>query len=203
MAKIPRPGPQDGDAPAEPPMGDDAVGYGRPPESGRIKHGEVRNPFGRSGKPKSRDDPFEKAMSRPAKFNLDGTNENGVVADAIYLRLAAKAMKGETGAIAIVVKEQMARRNHVPAPKPPTPEDVAAAAEAAKLREEMTKELFDLLDGSAQWKLQGLVGSGAQGSGLAKWVREALGDYRERLGLSRSPGPNENWRPPSIVDDDQ
>ena len=68
MAKIPRKGPRRAASDPASPTDDYVVGFGRPPASGRIKQGEVRNPYGRNGKSAPRADPFEKAMNRPATF---------------------------------------------------------------------------------------------------------------------------------------
>lgn len=51
------------------------VGYKSPPVNGRIKKGEVRNPYGRNGRSgrKGEDgDPFAKVASRPARVIIDG-----------------------------------------------------------------------------------------------------------------------------------
>ncbi len=40
----------------DPGSGDEAVGYGKPPRSGRFKNGTVPNPYGRRGKDRSGDD---------------------------------------------------------------------------------------------------------------------------------------------------
>lgn len=51
------------------------VGYKSPPLNGRIKKGEVRNPYGRNGRSgrKGEDgDPFAKVASRPARVIIDG-----------------------------------------------------------------------------------------------------------------------------------
>lgn len=66
MAKNPK-------GPKKWPTGDYASGYARAPEHGKIKSGEVRNPWGPKGKPKPAQlDAFEFAASRMVSVTIDG-----------------------------------------------------------------------------------------------------------------------------------
>ncbi|MEM1053151.1 MAG: DUF5681 domain-containing protein [Pseudomonadota bacterium] len=81
------------------------VGYGKPPEHGKIKPGEVRNPYGRNGKPKTVDDPVERIMTRRRRVVIDGEEVEISNAEAFFMKLLAQAFEGRAGAARIVQQE--------------------------------------------------------------------------------------------------
>jgi hypothetical protein len=91
-----------GGGPKKPPKGEYPIGYGRPPEQGKIKKGEVRNPHGRNGKPKDDPDPFEKVMARQSRVTIDGELFMISTTEAYYMKMAAMALQGNVGAARIV-----------------------------------------------------------------------------------------------------
>ena len=83
------------------------VGRGKPPLEGRIKVGEIRNRWGRNGKPKPpvKAKPaiayasLKKAMSRMVKARLpDGSLVEVTVEDGYYIKLTNDALSGKVSA---------------------------------------------------------------------------------------------------------
>lgn len=141
--------------PRKPPTGDYPVGRGKPPDSGKIKPGEVRNPHGRSGKPKPAEDPFEEASRRSAKFTLDGVSVTGTAIYAGYLMLMSKALKGDPRALSLMSREQLARL--AKGAPPPTAEEVADTVERERLEGEMRAGIVKLLSDLASLKKSGVI----------------------------------------------
>ena len=71
------------------------VGYGRPPARHRIRNGEVRNPFGRRGKPK----PPVPFLEEMIAIRVDGEPRRMTRGEALDFFLFAKATKGDVRAI--------------------------------------------------------------------------------------------------------
>jgi len=129
---------------------DDRVGYGRPPKHGRIRPGEVRNPFGRNGKTKNPEDLFGKAMSKPTKVTIDGDTVLMSSEEALYMRTMAMALGGHIGAIREIQKRLASRERQ--RPSAPTPEEVAQEAAVLEERKALTARLVNILEEEAARK---------------------------------------------------
>jgi hypothetical protein len=136
------------------PKGNYPEGYARPPERTRIKPGEVRNPWGRNGKPGADgDDPFEFAMGQKTKVSIDGVTMMVTAEAAIHLKQASRAMGEENGLYKIIVEERRFRRGMGPAPL--TPAEIEAAAAEIQQRKELSARLMRLLEDAANRKKRG------------------------------------------------
>lgn len=126
------------------------VGYGKPPEHGRIRPGEVRNPFGRNGKSKKGEDAFEKVMARETRVTIDGQVIQLNTEEAYYLKIIAMALAGGVGA-ARLVQEELHRRRKV-LPEQRSNEELAKDAEEQEQRERLSSKLVQLLEEKAAAK---------------------------------------------------
>lgn len=97
-----------------PPQGpsDEKVGYGRPPPQRRIGKGEIRNPWGRSGKPK----PPVDFLDQTLVLRIDGVPQKLTRAEALDHFLFAKAAKGDVRAIQLLEVRSHARRQSAALP---------------------------------------------------------------------------------------
>jgi hypothetical protein len=128
------------------PSRDYPVGYCRPPEHGRIKPGEVRNPIGRNRKAAPRGDAFETARARKTRVTIDGETVMMPSDEAFWMKQMAMALAGDKAAARNVAKELGARRNMM---LKPDPEE--EAADLAK-RKELTAKLVEALQFMAAHK---------------------------------------------------
>lgn len=138
MAKLPKP--------KHSPSRDYPVGYCRPPDHGRIKPGEVRNPRGRNRKAEPAVDAFEAARNRRTRVTIDGETVMMTNDEAFWLKQWASALKDDKAAARNIAKEFGARRNMMPMP------DLQAEAEEQAKRLELSAELVRLLDEEAARK---------------------------------------------------
>jgi hypothetical protein len=147
------------------PSGDYAVGYCRPPENGRIKPGEVRNPLGKNGKAAPHMDAFETARARKTRVTIDGETVMMPSDEAFWMKQMAMALAGDKAAGRNVAKELGARRNMV---LKPDPEEEAATQ--AK-RKELSARLVEALQFMASHKKHSAprinYGSGPSGASEA------------------------------------
>jgi len=97
------------------PTADYKNGYARPPESGKIKPGEVRNPWGPKGKPKPQAiDPFEFAAKQPTKITIDGNIIEVSAEAAAHLVNIKNAIGGDPRAHKNMQEERRSRRGRQP-----------------------------------------------------------------------------------------
>jgi hypothetical protein len=99
-------------APPDSPPDDEEVGYGRPPPRHRIGSGEVRNPWGRRGKPRSAVDFLDETLV----LRIDGEPRTLTRAEALDHFLFAKAARGDVRAIQLLQARSQARRQSAAAP---------------------------------------------------------------------------------------
>jgi len=85
---------------------DQDVGYGRPPSKRRISRGEVRNPWGRAGKPKPPVDILDETLV----LRIDGAPRTLTRAAALDHFLFARAAKGDVRAVRLLQARSQARR---------------------------------------------------------------------------------------------
>ncbi|MGN6155413.1 MAG: DUF5681 domain-containing protein [Sphingomicrobium sp.] len=155
------------------PSGDYAVGYCRPPENGRIKPGEVRNPLGKNRKAEPHIDAFETARARKTRVTIDGETVMMASDEAFWMKQMAMALAGDKAAARNVAKELGARRNMMPKPDPEQ-----EAADLAK-RKELTGRLVEALEFMASHKKHsaprvsyGSTPSGASGASFSTALPE-------------------------------
>ena len=91
---------------------DEKVGYGRPPSKRRIGKGEVRNPWGRAGKPKPPVDFLDESLA----LRIDGEPRTLTRAEALDHFLFAKAAKGDVRAVQLLQARSHARRQSAATP---------------------------------------------------------------------------------------
>jgi len=101
---------------------DQDVGYGQPPSERRIRSGEVRNPWGRAGKPKPPVDFLDETLV----VRIDGDPRTLTRAEALDHFLFAKAAKGDVRANQLLQARGQARRQSTA-----VPEDAELSAEEA------------------------------------------------------------------------
>jgi hypothetical protein len=135
------------------PKGEYPIGYGRPPEQGKIKKGEVRNPHGRNGKPKDDPDPFERVMARQSRVTIDGELFMISTTEAYYMKMAAMALQGNVGAARIVQEEFHRRRKAGPAPL--STAEIAQAEKEEAERRALSARLINMLEEEASAKKAG------------------------------------------------
>lgn len=87
---------------------DEKVGYGRPPKSGRVRNGEVRNPWGRAGKKGKAKDPQDNSTAAIIK-RLDAEiiefqGKSMTRREWELLGLSNRAIKGDPKASAMLEK---------------------------------------------------------------------------------------------------
>ena len=130
------------------------VGYGYPPLSGRIKPGEVRNPYGRNGKRKEEEiEPFEKVRRRLSRVTIDGKASLVPNEESFWLRQWSKALNGDNAASRLIEKKLSAIQKL--GPPPPTAEELARREVEQADRERMAKRLTNLLEEKAEEKRDG------------------------------------------------
>lgn len=108
--------------PEGPPEG---VGYGRPPSQHRIREREVRNPWGRRGKPK----PSPDFLQEMIEIRVDGQPRRISRAEALDHFLFAKASKGDVRAIRLL--EERARLRNQGASGSPADGELTSQEHAA------------------------------------------------------------------------
>ena len=136
--------------------GDYVVGFGKPPASGRIKPGEVRNKHGRNGKPAPPlPDPYQTAMAQQMAATINGVTRTISAEAAMYMRHTAKALEGNDAAFRTLAAEGRSRRGA--GSPPPTAEELAAAAAEEMLQEQLVRRLQLLLDNVAVLKKAGAI----------------------------------------------
>jgi hypothetical protein len=121
------------------PSGDYPVGYCRPPENGKIKPGEVRNPLGKNRKAAPHMDAFETARARKTRVTIDGETVMMASDEAFWMKQMAMALAGDKAAGRNVAKELGARRNMVLKPDPE--QEAAELAERKKLTGRLVEAL--------------------------------------------------------------
>ena len=89
------------------------VGYGRPPQRHQVKPGEVRNPWGRRGKPKPPVDFLDETLV----LRIDGEPRTVTRAEALDHFLFAKAAKGDVRATQRLEARAQARRQSAAVPE--------------------------------------------------------------------------------------
>lgn len=96
--------------PKRTPKGDHEVGYCRPPRSGQIKKGEVRNPRGRGArKPPALEELIEAELGRHIKITEDGVTRRATLLQVMVKRLAAMAVSGDHRALKLILSLRPAR----------------------------------------------------------------------------------------------
>ena len=126
------------------------VGYRRPPKSGQIKRGEVRNPWGRTGKPERREDLLLKIAAEEIRASVNGRTTSMTQEEAAYRKLFQDALGGNATAQKLVM-EHLSRRRP-PLPPMPTPEEIAEQEAEQALREQLSAQICDALDEMAEIK---------------------------------------------------
>ncbi len=91
----------------------ETLGYGQPPSQHRIRDGEVRNPWGRRGKPKPPVDFLDEAFV----VRIDGVPRTLTRAEALDHFLFAKAAKGDVRAIQLLEARSQTRRQSAAVPE--------------------------------------------------------------------------------------
>jgi hypothetical protein len=137
------------------PKGDYATGYARPPppENGKIKPGEVRNPYGKNGKPKDEPDLFVKVMARDTRVAIDGEVTFVPTTEAYFMKVAAMALSGNIGAARILQEELARRRKAEPAPM--TAEELAQREAEEAEKRALSERLVGMLQAMASAKKAG------------------------------------------------
>jgi hypothetical protein len=130
--------------------GNDAVGYGRPPKSGQIKAGEVRNPWGKAGKPQRAQDLLLKVAREEIRASVNGRTTSMTQEEAAYRKLFQEVQKGSPTAMKLAM-EHLSRRRP-PLPPHPTIEELAQQAADEERRKELSARLVQLLQEKAAQK---------------------------------------------------
>ena len=86
-----------------------AVGPGRPPEQHRIRDGEIRNPWGRRGKPKAPVDFLDEWVV----ICVDGEPRQLTRGEALDYFLFAKAAKGDVRAMRLLEDRKRQRQGQI------------------------------------------------------------------------------------------
>jgi hypothetical protein len=133
--------------------GDYEIGYGRPPKSGQIKPGEVRNPWGKTGKRGSEQDLLLKVAGELVPANVNGKATSMSQEEGAYRRLFQEALKGNAAALKLLLEHLSRRRPPLPALQ--TPEEIAQHEAEAAEREQLSARLVRLLEGKASAKKAG------------------------------------------------
>ncbi len=158
------------------------VGYGRPPDSGKIKPGEVRNPHGRRGKARSEPNAFQKAIAKKTRVTIDGQPMIMSSDEAFFLKLMAQALAGDAAATRIISKMWLALRRDDPLP--PTRAELAAEAAELEKRKALAAKLVGLLEEEARRKKS--TGKRWMPDGAGGFIEDAV-DGNSRT--DRSAGP--------------
>jgi hypothetical protein len=170
------------------------IGYKKPPASGQIKPGEVRNPHGKTGKPKELRDPLEIALAQRAMIG----GEEGTAELVMYLQQVGKAAKGDTGSFNAIMKVKASRAAAGPAPL--TPQEIAAEAADEVQRKEFSVRLSETLDMMGQLKRDGMIEFKDGKTLVAEWLFEAMRMFRESFGESAVPGKDGRWQPKACTE---
>jgi hypothetical protein len=132
---------------------EDGVGYCRPPKSGQIKPGEVRNPWGRTGKRQRAEDLLLKVAGEKIPATVNGRASSMTQEEAAYRKVFQDALKGNPTAQKLVM-EHLSRRRP-PLPPHPTMEEIAEQEAEEAMREKLSKKLIDNLEEMAALKRRG------------------------------------------------
>ena len=136
--------------PKKVPTGNHGIGYARPPESGKIKPGEVRNPWGRTGKPAEELDPFELAMNRQITVKIDGETVKMSGEAAMHIKQLAAAIGGAAGPYKTIVEERRSRRaRQVPEP---TREELETEAREMDQKKLLSAKIIAFMEDHARQK---------------------------------------------------
>lgn len=185
--------PKDPNAPKKWPTGDYYSGYSKPPQHGKIKPGEVRNPWGPKGKPKSEAfDPFEFAAQMPTTVTVNGQTMEVSAETASQLQSFAAGIRGDPKAHKNIQDERRSRR--AAGPPAPTAEELKQQTEEEEQKKELSAKLMGMLEFLADHKEEVVIDESGYYE-LAPYVMEAIGDYREKHGCFRDPLPGEVWDP--------
>lgn len=133
------------------------VGYRSPPINGRIKPGEVRNPYGRngrSGQTADNHDLFGKVASRLTRVIIDGEVIMVSSEESFWLKQMHLAQQGDKAAARNIAREFGARRKL--GPPPLTADELAKQKMELAERESLAAELVELLELQAELKREGL-----------------------------------------------
>ena len=84
---------------------DNPVGYGNPPRQHRVKKDEVRNPWGRKGKPRQEVD----FLDQPFKLKIDGKSVTVTRDEALDHALFKEGIAGNVSAIKRLEERRRAR----------------------------------------------------------------------------------------------
>lgn len=129
------------------------VGYRRPPKSGQIKPGEIRNPWGRTGKRERAEDLLLKVAEEEIPATVNGRASSMTQEEAAYRKVFQDALKGNPTAQKLIM-EHLSRRRP-PLPPHPTIEELAEQEAEQAQREKLSKELIDNLEEMAALKREG------------------------------------------------
>lgn len=136
--------------PKKQPTGNYDSGYARPPVSGQIKPGEVRNPHGRRGSPKERMNPLEKIMNQHSRVTIDGEIVSMSNADIMLMQLMRNAQKGHSGSVRVLLKEAAI---YWPSTNPVLSQQEQADQEAdVAQRKELSAKMIGMLNDIARYK---------------------------------------------------
>lgn len=127
--------------------GEEGVGYGRPPKSGQIKPGEVRNPWGKTGKPRLTEDVLLKIASELVPASINGRATMISQEEAFWRKVFQEIHKGKIAA-ARLTAESLERRRP-PLPPIPAATDIAEQEAERARREELSKTIIGALDSLA------------------------------------------------------
>ena len=170
-------------------------GYCLPLEDGRIKKGEVRNPWGPKGKPKPEKlDPFEFAASQPTTVTIGGKTVTVPAEAAAHLVNIQKAIGGDPRAHRNVQDERRSRRRASPLL---TKDELAEEREAEEQKKALSGEIVAMLNSVTALKQAGLIEFGPGGTfGPSERLREALQFLSDTKGQARDQKPNGSSLPP-------
>jgi hypothetical protein len=74
------------------------IGRGKPPEAGKIRAGEVRNPFGRKGRPKATANLMNQVLGETVRIREGDKEFRASKWEASFRALVLKALKGDVRA---------------------------------------------------------------------------------------------------------
>lgn len=135
------------------------TGYCRPPKASQIKPGEVRNPWGRTGKRQPAEDLLLKVAGELIAASVNGKTSRMSQEEAAYRKLLQEALKGNPTALKLTM-EHLSRRRP-PLPPMPTLEELQQQEAEQARREELSAQICDALDEMAEMKREaGLKAAG-------------------------------------------
>jgi hypothetical protein len=138
------------------------VGYGRPPKSGQIKPGEVRNRWGKNGKPEAIEDLFSKVAAELIPAHINRKTLSMSQEEAAYRKMFQEALRGNPAALKLAL-EQLSKRIAA-GPPPPTAEELAQQESEQAERERLSARLVRLLEEKAARKRKSGARSGPYGA---------------------------------------